>query len=69
VPHADSLAAGPGAALSEQTILALNKIDRVPKPKLLPLLDAFGKAFPFAALVPIFGAEGRRMRRAGEGGF
>src|SRR5579883_3212870 len=36
-----------------KTILALNKIDHVPKAKLLPLIDAFQKAFPFAALVPI----------------
>lgn len=41
-----------------KTILALNKIDRVPRPKLLPLLDAFGKAFPFAALVPISALKG-----------
>jgi len=30
----------------------------VPKPKLLPLLEAFSKAFPFAALVPISALKG-----------
>ena len=30
----------------------------MPRPKLLPLLDAFGKAFPFAALVPISALKG-----------
>src|SRR5260370_23232352 len=36
-----------------KTILALNKVDRVPKPKLLPLIDPFQKAFPFSAIVPL----------------
>jgi GTP-binding protein Era len=36
----------------------LNKIDRIPKPKLLPLMDAFSKAFPFAALMPISALRG-----------
>jgi GTP-binding protein Era len=40
------------------TILALNKVDRVPKPKLLPLIDAFQKAFPFSAIVPISALKG-----------
>ena len=41
-----------------KTILALNKVDRVPKQQLLPLLDAFSKAHPFAALVPISALKG-----------
>ena len=57
-PHADSLLLDKGQRYGGKTILALNKIDRVPKPKLLPLLDAFGKAFPFAALVPISALKG-----------
>jgi GTP-binding protein Era len=40
-----------------RTILALNKIDRLPKPKLLPLITAFSKAFDFAAIVPISALE------------
>jgi GTPase len=57
-PHADSLLIEKGQRFRGKTILALNKIDLVPKPKLLPLLDAFAKAFPFAALVPISARKG-----------
>jgi GTP-binding protein Era len=39
-------------------ILALNKIDQVPKRKLLPLIDSFRKAFDFAAIVPISALKG-----------
>ena len=41
-----------------KTILALNKVDGLPKPKLLPLMDAYAKAFEFAALVPISALNG-----------
>jgi GTP-binding protein Era len=58
LPHADSLLLEKGQRFSGKAVLALNKIDRVPKPKLLPLLDAFAKAFPFAALVPISALKG-----------
>jgi GTP-binding protein Era len=58
LPHADSFLLDKGQRFGGKTILALNKIDRVPKPKLLPLLDAFAKAFPFAALVPISALKG-----------
>jgi GTP-binding protein Era len=58
LPHADSLLLEKGKRFSGKAILALNKIDRIPKPKLLPLMDAFAKAFPFAALVPISALKG-----------
>jgi GTPase len=57
-PHADQLLLDKAKRFEEKTILALNKTDRVPKPKLLPLLNAFSKAFPFAALVPISALKG-----------
>ena len=41
-----------------KTILALNKIDRVPKQKLLPMIASFQKAFEFAAIVPISALKG-----------
>ncbi len=41
-----------------KTILALNKIDRLPKAKLLPLIELFAKAFDFAAIVPISALKG-----------
>jgi GTPase len=58
LPHADALLLDKGDRFGGKTILALNKIDRVPKPRLLPLMDAFAKAFPFAALVPISALKG-----------
>ncbi len=58
LPQADSLLLEKGQRFAGKAILALNKIDRVAKPKLLPLLDAFAKAFPFAALVPISALRG-----------
>jgi GTPase len=57
-PHADQLLLAKAKRFEGKSILALNKTDRVPKPKLLPLLEAFSKAFPFAALVPISALEG-----------
>ena len=51
-------AAAKGGAISGKTILALNKVDRLPKPKLLPMIDAFNKAFDFAAIVPISALKG-----------
>jgi GTP-binding protein Era len=33
--------------------LALNKIDRVSKPNLLPLIDGFNRRLPLAAIVPV----------------
>jgi len=53
LPHEDTLLLEKAKRFEGKTILALNKIDRIPKPKLLPLMDAFSKAFPFAALMPI----------------
>jgi GTP-binding protein Era len=58
LPHADTLLLEKGQRFGGKTILALNKVDRVPKPKLLPLLEVFAKAFPFAALVPISALKG-----------
>jgi GTP-binding protein Era len=58
LPHADSLLLEKAERFRNKAILLLNKVDRVPKPTLLPLLDAFGKAFPFAAMVPISALKG-----------
>jgi len=41
-----------------RTILALNKVDRLPRPKLLPLIESFSKAFEFSAIVPISALKG-----------
>ena len=42
-------------------ILALNKVDLVSKPKLLPILDHYGKAYPFAELVPLSAVDGTNV--------
>jgi small GTP-binding protein len=57
-PHADDLLLEKAKRFRGKTILALNKVDRLPKPKLLPLIDAFAKAFEFAAIVPISALKG-----------
>jgi GTP-binding protein Era len=57
-PHVDSLLLDKSKRFAGKTILVLNKVDRVPKQKLLPLLDVFGKAQEFAAIVPISALKG-----------
>ena len=39
-------------------ILALNKVDRIHKPRLLPLMQHYGQALPFKAIVPISALSG-----------
>jgi GTPase len=58
LPQADELLLERAKRFRGKTILALNKADRVPKPKLLPLIDAFQKAFQFTAIVPISALKG-----------
>ena len=41
------------AEVGAASLLAINKVDRAPKPELLPLIDRFAKRHDFAALVPI----------------
>ena len=53
LPHADDLLLERAKRFRGKAILALNKIDGLPKSKLLPLIEAFQKAFEFAAIVPI----------------
>ncbi|HUE54277.1 MAG TPA: GTPase Era [Candidatus Udaeobacter sp.] len=57
-PHADDLLLEKAKRFRGKTILALNQVDRLPKPKLLPLMDAFAKAFEFEAIVPISALKG-----------
>lgn len=58
LPHADAMLLEKAQRFQGKTILALNKVDRLPKPKLLPLIDAFQKEFEFAAIVPISALKG-----------
>jgi GTP-binding protein Era len=57
-PYADDLLLEKAKRFRGKTILALNKVDRLPKPKLLPVIEAFAKAFEFAAVVPISALNG-----------
>ena len=43
------------------TILALNKVDLIAKPKLLPILDHYRQAHPFVELVPVSAADGTNV--------
>ena len=58
-PHADNLLLDRAKRFrGKAVILALNKVDKLPKAKLLPILEAFHKEFPFAAMVPISALKG-----------
>lgn len=57
-PHADPLLLDRAQRFEGKTILALNKVDRLPKQKLLPLIEAFNEAYEFAAIVPISALKG-----------
>jgi GTP-binding protein Era len=57
-PHADDLLLEKAKRFRGKTILALNKVDRLAKPKLLPLIESFAKAFEFSAIVPISALRG-----------
>jgi GTPase len=52
-PQADALLLEKARRFRGKTVLALNKIDRVQKPKLLPMIDILQKAFEFSAIIPI----------------
>lgn len=57
-PHADDFLLERAKRFKGKTILALNKVDGLPKQELLPLIEAYRKAFEFAAIVPISGLKG-----------
>jgi GTP-binding protein Era len=57
-PQVDNLVMDKSKRFAGKTILALNKIDKLPRPKLAPLLEAFGKAQDFVAIVPISAMKG-----------
>jgi GTP-binding protein Era len=57
-PHADDFLLDRAKRFTGKTILALNKVDGLAKEKLLPLIEAYNKAFQFTAIVPISALEG-----------
>lgn len=58
MPHSDELLLQRAQRFAGKTMLVLNKVDKVPKAKLLPLIDAYSKAMEFAAIVPISAMKG-----------
>src|SRR5215469_8853611 len=58
LPHSDELLIQRAQRFGGKTVLVLNKIDKVPKAKLLPLIDAFRKVFDFQAIVPVSAIKG-----------
>jgi len=54
------------AAAGTPAICGLNKIDLLPKERLLPMLDALSKRHDFRAIVPISAKTGDGMERLGE---
>lgn len=45
-------------ALRKPMVLAINKVDRIAKPLLLPVIDRYRRSFEFADIVPISAATG-----------
>jgi GTPase len=58
LPRRDDVLLERAKRFSGKTILAFNKVDGLPKQKLLPLIEAFHKAFEFSAIVPISALKG-----------
>src|SRR5713226_5840812 len=58
LPHTDTSLLEKAKRFPGKTILALNKVDALPKPKLLPLIDTFRREFDLAAIVPISALKG-----------
>lgn len=43
--------------------LLINKIDRIPRPELLPILDAGSRFYPFTEILPLSAAKGDNVER------
>ena len=54
---------GPLAAVGVPVVLVLNKVDLVPRPSLLPLIDAWRGRRAFAEIVPVSAATGENVDR------
>jgi GTP-binding protein Era len=57
-PYADPLLIDRAKRFDGKVILALNKVDKLPKAKILPMMESFRKAFPFTAMIPISALKG-----------
>ena len=61
--HMDELLLSKAKRFRGKTILVLNKVDRVAKEGLLPLIEEFSKAFEFAAIVPVSALKGSGLEQ------
>jgi len=57
-PHSDHLLIERAKRFGGKAVLALNKVDKLPKAKLLPLIAAFQKEHEFTAIIPISALKG-----------
>ncbi len=51
------------AKVKVPVVLILNKIDRLAKPRLLPMIDAASTSFPFVEIVPVSALDGTNVER------
>jgi GTPase len=49
------------ANVTQPVILVLNKVDLIAKPRLLPIIDQYRQAHPFAEIVPISAVDGTNV--------
>jgi GTP-binding protein Era len=59
--HGDEFALGLLKEYAPRTILALNKIDRIRKPKLLPLIERYSQLYNFEEIMPISALTGEGL--------
>jgi len=51
------------ADVKAPVLLALNKVDAIAKPRLLPIIDRYHRAYPFKEIVPISAQDGTNVDR------
>jgi GTP-binding protein Era len=59
--HGDEFAVGLLREYAPRTILALNKIDRIKKPQLLPLMQRYSELYNFEEIMPISALRGEGL--------
>ena len=59
--HGDEFAVGLLKEYTPRTILALNKIDRIKKPKLLPLMQLYSGLYNFEEIIPVSALKGEGL--------
>jgi GTP-binding protein Era len=59
--HGDEFAVGLLKEYAPRTILALNKIDRIKKPQLLPLMQRYSQLYNFEEIMPISALKGEGL--------